>query len=54
MGSPEPSSAAGEPGVQPCTLQTCLDLDRADTGVYSIGEHCVLHSRIFEDVGLVW
>lgn len=43
-------------GVQPCRFLTCLELERDDTGLYAVGSSraCVLHTRIFEDIGLVW
>ena len=43
---------AGE--IKECNFATCLELGRDDTALYAIGEHCVLHTRIFEDIGLVW
>lgn len=43
-------------GVQPLKVLTCLELERGDTSLYAVGSSgaCVLHTRIFEDVGLVW
>ena len=41
---------------QPLKVLTCLELERDDTSLYAVGSSgaCVLHTRIFEDVGLVW
>lgn len=41
-------------GVRECTVTTCLELERDDLGLYAIGTTCVLHTRVFEDIGLVW
>ncbi len=48
--------AAGWYGVHPCRVLTCLELERDDTSLYAVGSSraCVLHTRIFEDIGLVW
>jgi uncharacterized ferredoxin-like protein len=43
-----------ENGLKDCTFATCLELKRDDSGVYTIGPNCVLHTRVFEDIGLVW
>ncbi|PRW59904.1 trimethylguanosine synthase [Chlorella sorokiniana] len=42
--------------LEPCQFLTCLELQRDDTGLYAVGSKgaCVLHTRIFEDIGLVW
>lgn len=50
------SMASGWYGVQPCRVLTCLELERDDTSLYAVGSGgaCVLHTRIFEDIGLVW
>lgn len=40
--------------LQDCHFSTCLELGRGDTGLYRIGDACVLHTRVFEDIGLVW
>ncbi len=44
----------GQPQLQDCHFSTCLELGRGDTGLYRIGDACVLHTRVFEDIGLVW
>ena len=50
---PEMTSSMGkEPKL--CNFTTCLELGREDTSLYAIGDSCVLHTRIFEDIGLVW
>lgn len=43
-------------GVRQCTVLTCLELERDDTALYAVGASgaCLLHTRIFEDIGLVW
>lgn len=42
--------------MQPCRVLTCLELERDDTGLYAVGNAgtCTLHTRVFEDIGLVW
>lgn len=45
-----------EDTLQPCTVLTCLELQRDDTAMYAVGRAgaCTLHTHIFEDIGLVW
>ena len=49
----QPGEAAPAPAAN---FKTCLDLDRYDHGVYRVGKDgaCVLHTHVFQDVGLVW
>ena len=49
-----PQTTMEEGKVKECSFATCLELSRHDTTVYSIGDACLLHTRIFEDIGLVW
>ena len=40
--------------VKPANFTTCLEMDRADDSMYAIGGSCVLHTHVYEDIGLVW
>jgi hypothetical protein len=40
--------------VKTAQFTTCLELSRGDNSVYAIGASCVLHTHVFEDIGLVW
>ncbi|PSC71206.1 trimethylguanosine synthase [Micractinium conductrix] len=49
-----PPAEAPAARLRECNFVTCLDLGREDTSVYSLGPSCALHTRVFEDIGLVW
>ena len=48
-----PNITMGE-ALQPAKFTTCLELGREDDSIYAIGGSCVLHTHVFEDIGLVW
>ena len=35
------------------TIQTALDIDLNDSTLHQVG-HCLVHTAVFQDIGLVW